>query len=54
MANREKDLRELKKYMNELFKRLKKAKTEDDKLHIMGVIGMAANDMIRVIERSEA
>jgi len=54
MANREKDLRELKKYMNELFKRLKEAKTEDDKLHIMEVISMAAGDMIRVIERSEA
>ena len=54
MANREKDLRELKRYMNDLFKRLKQAKTEDDKLYIMEVISMAASDMVKVVERGEA
>ena len=54
MANREKDLKELKRFMDELFKRLKKAKRDDDKLNVMEVIQMTANDMARVVDMAKA
>ena len=54
MANREKDLRELKKFMDKWFELLVTAKTEDGKLCAMESIGLVAEDMISVVERGEA
>lgn len=54
MANKERDLRALKKYMDGLFKRLRQAKSDNEKLYIMEVIQTAAEEMSRVVNQAEA
>ena len=54
MANKERDLRELKKYMDDLFVLLRKAKTENEKLRTMEVIQATAEEMAKVVEKAEA
>lgn len=54
MANKERDLKELKRRMDSLFRELRWAVTEDEKMRVMEEIQMCAETMELVVARRVA